>query len=356
MNILGLMSGSSLDGLDMALCSFEKREDSFYSYTVLHTSEVAFPDHISKKLSQATSMTGKDLFTLDAEFSRFLGQCCLEFESESTSVIDAISSHGHTVFHFPDLDFSTQLGNGGLISQIAKKDVVCDFRNSDIGSGGQGAPFAPIADQLLFPEADVLVNIGGIINITFKSLNQLVAFDVSPANQLLNFLSLKLGIPYDDKGAHARSGKIDIALLKKLEERNGLESTVPRGLDNSWVKHHFFNLIEQVKIKDGLRTCCEFISMEIEKAIQLFGVKNLELGKVMITGGGALNSYLMELIADRLYPHGLSVLKTDVEIIKFKEAILMSLMGYLRLHREVNVLKSYTGASRDSISGCHYAY
>ncbi|WP_235297848.1 anhydro-N-acetylmuramic acid kinase [Portibacter marinus] len=355
MNILGLMSGSSLDGLDMALTAFSESSQGVISFDLLKSKAVEFPKNLHDRLKHVVRLTSYELFKLEADFSYFLGQCCIDFIQNSKSNVDLIASHGHTVFHDPQNKFTVQIGNGGTISQLVRRDVVCDFRSSDIALGGQGAPFAPIADQFLFPDIDILVNLGGISNISIKSQDGIIAFDVSPANQLLNYLASRNGKAYDQDGEWARSGETNDKLLDKLMQINGLESAKPRGMDNTWVQENFIPHLQSIEVRDGLRTVVEFIIHEITKAIALAKHSSKNPLKIMFTGGGALNLFLMEGLAREMTAINIEIVPAGKELIQYKEAIMIALMGYLRVNRKVNVLNSYTGASRNSIGGCIYA-
>ncbi|GLR16857.1 anhydro-N-acetylmuramic acid kinase [Portibacter lacus] len=355
MNILGLMSGSSLDGLDMALCTFGMSENQEIDYKILSVDKVDFPESILGRLKSATKLSSLELQKLDADLSLFLGQCCKDFISSSAFPVDLVASHGHTIFHFPEEGFTTQLGNGGVISQVCERDVVCDFRSSDIGAGGLGAPFAPIADYYLFSDVDLFLNLGGISNITHKQGNQVTAFDISPANQILNHLAQSVGLEYDEDGKLASAGKVDEQLLDEFIRMNNFVDAKPRAIDNSWVSNNFIPLLSKLEVNDELRTTVEFINQEIVRAIEF-----LELEEkphfLMATGGGALNKYLMQDLKSKLELRAVEVVELSSEIINYKEALLISLMGYLRINRIPNALCSVTGAIKDTIGGCVYAY
>lgn len=355
MNVLGLMSGSSLDGLDMALCQFELTNDGVVVHHLLETKQIEFSDALVEKLCEASEMTSRNLFLLEAEFSDFVGHECRYFIAESAHKVDLIASHGHTIFHYPEQKFTTQLGNGGLISQIAKCDVVCDFRSSDIGAGGLGAPCAPIADYYLFPDAKLFLNIGGISNISYKSSEGITAFDISPANQLLNHLAKREGFSFDRDGKMAALGKVDKTLLENLRSINDLKNAEPRALDNSWVQDNFIPILEGGSTQDLLRTCVEFIVLETVSAIELLSLSE-NVGGIVATGGGAFNKFLMDQLRAKIQVLDLEIIDLSPSLINYKEAMLIALMGFLRKNRIANVMKSVTGAFNDTIGGCLYVY
>lgn len=355
MNVLGLMSGSSLDGLDMALCHFTGEPPERMGFELRQTRQVDFPIVLGERLRGGVNLSGRELMQLEAEFSYFLGNACRSFLLETGSPVDLIASHGHTVFHYPELGFTTQIGNGGIISQLAQCDVICDFRSSDIAAGGLGAPCAPIADFYLFPEVDLFINIGGISNISYRKGRDIKAFDISPANQLLNYLAALKGESYDKDGVIAASGEINNDLLELLIRSNKLEFAIPRALDNSWIAECFVPQLSGYAIEDAMRTVVEFINLEIIKAIHLLDPDDSSKD-LLVTGGGAFNKFLINNLENKLKRLNVSVVNAEDEIINYKEAVLIGLMGYLRLRRAFNSLKVVTGASRNTVGGCIYAY
>ena len=357
MNYLGLMSGSSLDGLDMALCNFDYNEDTQkYIYKILEVYQAEFPEEIVEKFSKVTGFSGIELLRFSNEFAVFCGETCKRFIDQSSFNVDAIGSHGHTVFHFPQESLTYQLGNGAIISQISEREVICDFRTSDIASGGIGAPFAPIIDFHLFPNVDILVNLGGISNASFRLGTEMKATDISPCNQLLNFLARKSGLDYDKDGIIASGGEINNELLDELHDINRPISPGARAIDNTWVETSFFELLDShSSVKDGLRTCVEFIVSEIISSIEsnspLEGPK-----KMMVTGGGAFNKFLIGLLEAKSEVLNVKILPINQELINYKEALLISFMAYLRKSKIPNVINSVTGAARETIGGAIYTF
>ncbi len=355
MNILGLMSGSSLDGLDMAICSFSGIPGvSNFKFEVKATKLIAFPVSLSQKLSIAHELDPKSLLSLHAEFGAFLGETSALFLDESGLEVNYIASHGHTVFHNPEQGFTFQLGNGADIAFSSKRDTICDFRSSDIAAKGSGAPFAPVVDRYLFPNVDILVNLGGISNFSYKDQHSLIAFDISPCNQLLNYVAQKIGKQFDEDGHMAGKGEVIKELLLNLISTNELSEPRPRALDNSWVKEKFYPLLDQYDhVENVLRTINEFIVYELSKAIKWIPEKEAKK-TISFAGGGVFNKFLMDLMREDSYINNCAILETSETMINFKEACLMALLGYLRVNDIGLGIESVTGASADTIGGCIY--
>lgn len=346
--VAGIMSGSSLDGVDLALCHFLKTGG--WSFSIVRAGVVPYPEEWKQKLKNAPIMTGLELTNTHVEFGHYLGTLVREFLQQGNEKADFISSHGHTIFHQPDKGFTLQIGEGAAIAAEAALPVVCDFRTTDVALGGQGAPLVPIGDRLLFDEYDYCVNIGGIANVSTEVDGERIAFDICPANQLLNRNAVKLDVEYDKDGIFAREGDLNPDLLQKLNDFPYYKKTFPKSLANEEVSEYFFPILDNavVSVQDKLRTCTEHIAQQIADAIN---EESSKVKSVLLTGGGAFNKFLVELITEKT--HHRIILPAD-EIIKFKEALVFAFLGVLRIRNEVNVLKSVTGAKSDSISGAVY--
>lgn len=348
-NVIGTMSGTSLDGLDIAYCSFEFSENK-WTFKINEAITVDFPNNIKENLKTAINMNGLDLMNLNNQLGDFIGQSVIDFISEksiNTNEIDCISSHGHTIFHQPELKLTTQIGNGANISAITKLPVICDFRTTDLALGGQGAPLVPIGDKFLFPEYDYCINLGGISNISFQTDNQRIAFDICPVNIVLNKLSQNLGFDYDKNGEHAEAGIIDTKLLEQLNSLNYYQETHPKSLGIEWIETEVFPIINAStnSIENKLCTFIEHIALQISNNIK---------GKdksVLLTGGGTFNSFLVERIKVNTDNQ---IIIPPTQVIDFKEALIFAYLGVLRLRNEVNCLKSVTGASSNNVGGCIY--
>lgn len=349
--ILGVMSGSSLDGLDLAVCRFwMEREDLHYSLE--HTDTIAFSDPLVDALGSAYDSSGSAIFRVEQLFTSECAELIQRFISESDLKVDIIGFHGHTVFHEPQDGFTVQIGDGHQLSQKLSIDVIGDFRSKDVALGGQGAPLAPIVEKHLFKDYRLFLNLGGIANISIHNNDQIIAFDITACNQALNYLSQHLGEEYDDKGKLARSGSLKNDLLSQLSQIPYLSDCAPKSLSNTWVKNEFIPMLkkDQGSINDQLNTVVEHIAIETANAIPDHSTQ----GELLVTGGGAHNDYLIERMDYHLRPKGVKCARPSEKLINYKEAILMSLMAYLRIMEQPNCLASVTGASRDSSTGIIY--
>lgn len=343
--ILGLMSGTSLDGLDLALCQFSGSAEK-PAYKIHKCATVSYNSKWQKKLSQAHQLSAQDFFELHAAYGNFIAVEVLHF-LEGLEKPMAIASHGHTIFHQPEKGFSTQLGCGATVAALTGISTVCDFRSMDVALGGQGAPLVPIGDALLFAEYDACLNIGGIANISYETKDGRKAFDICVANMLLNYLAEKKGRAYDADGMWARAGKIEEALIKQLDGLPFYHQKGARSLGREWFEGHVLPLFQAQGIDDLLATATEHIANKIAQEINTAKVQS-----VLVTGGGAHNLFLIEKIKS-LCEAKIIIPKT--EIINYKEALIFAYLGHLRLNNRINALSSVTGASRDSVGAAVYA-
>jgi anhydro-N-acetylmuramic acid kinase len=346
--VVGVMSGSSLDGVDLALCRFLKTAS--WSFAMIRSDVIPYPEEWKQKLKDAPSMSGHELIHTHAQYGRYLGTLVKEFLHQGNEKINFISSHGHTIFHQPQKGFTLQIGDGAALAAEAGLPVVCDFRTADIALGGQGAPLVPVGDRLLFDEYGFCLNIGGIANISAEVNGKRIAYDICPANQLLNNLAANLGAEYDKDGALARKGDLNPELIQRLNSFGYYQKNFPKSLGNENVAEYFFPLLREssCSIEDKLRTCTEHIAQQIADAVN---EENSLVKNILVTGGGAFNKFLIELLKEKTHHR---IVLPENNIIKFKEAIVFAFLGVLRMRNEVNVLKSVTGASRDSVSGAVY--
>lgn len=343
------MSGTSLDGLDIAYCSFVFSENK-WSFKINEAQTIKFPNNLNDNLKSAIKMSGLDLMKTHNELGNFIGESINEFISNyniDKKDINFISSHGHTIFHQPNINLTTQIGNGANISSTTQLPVICDFRTTDLALGGQGAPLVPIGDQLLFSEFDYCINLGGIANTSYKKNTNRIAFDICPVNIVLNRLTQELGKPYDNNGELAKSGRINQELLKELNKLDYYRKSAPKSLGFEEIEKTVFPLIDSspVSTNDKLRTFVEHISIQISNTI------NKKNKSVILTGGGTFNSFLAQRIKANT-PN--NVIIPDEQIIDFKEALIFGFLGVLRLRNESNCLKSVTGASSNNTGGCIY--
>jgi anhydro-N-acetylmuramic acid kinase len=357
---IGLMSGSSLDGLDIAYCEFGFINGQ-WALKVLNTDVVTYPDEWVQEIKSLPVSTAKTLWQSHTALGHYFAEQVNAFIAryKLKGKVDLVASHGHTIFHFPENKMTTQIGDGSAIAAITDLPVICDFRSGDIADGGQGTPIVPIGDRLLFGEYRFCLNIGGIANMSCKTntAGGIVAFDICPANQVLNSLANRLGHEYDDGGKLATEGKASTGLLQKLNELDFYQRSYPKSLDNGFSREIILPLMEEfdISIQDKLRTYVEHIAMQVALHIKAAAAQeSLRFGaneKMLATGGGAFNVFLINRIKELT---GIEVVVPNEELVKFKEAIVIALMGVLRMRNEVNVLKSVTGARKDSVAGAVY--
>lgn len=361
------MSGTSLDGLDLAWCRFVQRE-SGWSFKILAGETIGYSRIWEERLRLAPTLPGRELIRLHQDYGNYLGITTLNFiEKHNIPKDSIIASHGHTIFHVPAEGYTFQAGSGASIAAKTGMTVVCDFRTTDVALGGQGAPLVPIGDELLFPQFDFCLNLGGFANISFRQEGHRVAFDICPVNILLNRLVTEARVPnemfmegshserqflaFDPEGSIAAKGSLNLELLKKLNGLDFYTLTGPRSLGLEWVESQVIPVVDSFKIslEDKLRTFCEHI------AIQISSVILSEKGKenVLITGGGALNQFLISLIGSKIHPHTRAIIP-DAEVVHFKEALVFAFLGVLRVHGLLNTISGVTGSSRDHSSGAVY--
>lgn len=341
--VLGLMSGTSLDGLDLAAAEFEMDAENAGQVSGFHikaAETIPYSNEWAERLENANKLSGLELRKLDTEFGRLLGKNCHDFIAKHSFKVDLIASHGHSVFHEVTQGFGLQIGDGSYIKAETGLPVVFDFRSLDLALGGQGAPLVPIGDELLFGEYEVCLNLGGIANISYQDNGKRLAYDVSPCNLLLNHFAQKEGFPFDKDGSLAKSGQLDVHLLDALNSHDYYNRPFPKSLDKEEVFREFLPSPKGFNNQDVLRTLVEHIAIQIGKSATR--------GQMLTTGGGALNAFLMERID--FHWNGTVTVPSE-QIVSFKEALVFAFLGLLRFQGKINVLSSVTGASRDSISG-----
>ncbi len=354
--ILGLMSGSSLDGLDMALCRFTWEADGLSGWALLESVTIPFPAAWKAELEGAPQLSGEALTALDRRFGCWLGDQAAAACERWQVVPDLIASHGHTVFHRPDRGYTLQIGEGAALAARSGIPVACNFRDLDLARGGQGTPIAPLADRYLFPGFDGYLNLGGIANITLWEGDALRAFDICGANQLLNGLSRLAGMPFDAHGQMARSGHLIPALFTELNQLPFFRQPFPKSLSNQWVRQYPLALLLEApaSIADRLHTACRHIGRQISLTLARFpGFPDTEREKrILVSGGGVHNQFLLECIREECEKfRSLEFVVPENAFADFKEAALMALMGLFRLLRRPNTFQSVTGARADSIGG-----
>ncbi len=344
-NIIGVMSGTSLDGIDLANIEFWL-EDQKWNFAIKECETVAYTDDWQQILKEAVNYGQAELQTLNVDYTKLLAGVLCDFISKNNlQDITAVSSHGHTILHRPAKGMTLQVGNLPILANLINQKVVCDFRVQDVMLGGQGAPLVPIGDELLFSEYDYCLNLGGFSNISFKDGGRRIAFDISAVNTVLNFYSNLLGFDYDDAGKISKTGNIDQNLLNELNDLEYYKKAFPKSLGMEDVRDVLLPLINSYSIstKDKMRTFVEHI------AFQIAAILPNRKHSILVTGGGVYNDFLIERIK-WLSPNS-DVIIPKPKIIEYKEALIFAFLGLLKLRGEINVLSSVTGASEDHSSG-----
>jgi anhydro-N-acetylmuramic acid kinase len=346
--VIGLMSGTSLDGLDVAYCQFSKA-GKVWKYEILRATTIDYTAAWTQRISSAHHLSGEDLVSLNVAYGKLLGKLCKDFiQRNKIGKVDFIASHGHTIFHQPAKGFTYQIGDGSAIYAECGVPVVYDFRSLDVMRGGQGAPLVPAGDKVLFSNYDVCLNLGGIANLSIDIRKQRKAYDICFANMGLNHLARQANKKYDAGGAMAEKGDLNVRMLQALNKIYEDMRLIRPSLGRELFEEKILGVLndEKISLNDRLRTCTESIAMEIVKAVTAYHRKL----NVLCTGGGAFNSFLIS----KLLEHGgddVSWIVPDENVVKYKEALVFAFLGVLRARREVNCLKSVTGALSDSSSG-----
>ena len=346
-NVIGVMSGTSLDGIDLCYSEFILHE-SDWSFLIKICETVTYDEYWTEKLSQANSFHDSLLFDLDKEYTSFLARVIKDFiKKYNITNIDFISSHGHTVYHQPEENYTFQLGNRIELRDLIKKPIVCDFRVQDVALGGQGAPLVPIGDLLLFKDFTHCINLGGFCNISIKNNSEIFAYDICPVNVVLNHFAKEIGYEFDKDGNLAKLGTINKQLLKELNQIEYYNEEPPKSLGIEWVKENIFPIIEKYKItnEDILCTYTEHICCQIAKNI------DYDQPTILFTGGGAKNKFLMSKLSKRIK---VKFKLPEIQIIDFKEALIFAFLGILKVRNEINCLRSVTGADRNHSSGVYF--
>lgn len=346
--VIGVMSGTSLDGVDLAQIIFNVVDDH-WSFEIGVAETIPYDEKWIDQLKNAVTFTRDQLTKLDQNYTQLLGTIIRDFiNKHELKNIDAVCSHGHTILHQPQNGFTLQIGNLPEIAAICQQKVVCDFRVQDVRLGGQGAPLVPIGDRLLFSDFDYCLNLGGFSNISFEQNGDRVAFDISPVNTVLNFYANQLGFDFDDRGKIAQSGNLHSTLFEALNALDFYQKQFPKSLGFEYVKEIVLPLMESFAMttEDKMRTFVEHVAFQIGNALPI------KKGKLLITGGGAYNDFLIARL--RFYADQVNITIPDAEVLEFKEALIFGLLGVLKIRNEINVLSSVTGAKNDHCSGFIY--
>jgi len=343
--VLGVMSGTSLDGIDCAVVEFTKY-NGVWSFDFISGKTTAYSKDWQNKLQYAIHLSDTDLHLLNIEYTYFLGEFLADFIVDNNLTdLDFISSHGHTVLHQPENGITLQMGNLPTVTDMLSLPFVCDFRVQDVNLGGQGAPLVPIGDRLLFADYDYCLNLGGFSNISFEENNVRIAFDICPVNTLLNHFAKKLGKDFDESGNFAATGTVNQDLLNELNNLSFYNQQGPKSLGIEQVNAVYLPMIEkyQLTAQDHLATVTDHI------AYQIASILTKENSKLLVTGGGAFNEHLINRL--KFFAPKTTVVLGSKELIEFKEALIFAFLGVLRVTNTDNVLCSVTGASKNHCSG-----
>lgn len=348
MKAIGVMSGTSLDGLDIAYAEFSfDGKDWIYSFG--EYTEIPYGKDWRKRLSQLTNVSALDFVKTHVEFGHFMGEKIHSFIEKNQLEVDVIGVHGHTTFHQPDLGFTSQIGDGSAVASRTEKLVACDFRSMDVARGGQGAPLVPIGDALLFSEYVARLNLGGFSNISFGGIEDITAYDICPVNIVMNEITRKQGKEYDEDGKIARGGQVNQELLHQLNQLEFYKQKGPKSLGREWVDECFWPCLStQITDEDLLRTLVEHVAEQISNCL---ASSKRKPAKVLVTGGGAYNSFLMERIQAKT---SFEIVIPEPILIEMKEALIFAFLGVLRMLEQPNILNRVSGAKKASISGALY--
>lgn len=349
-HVLGMMSGTSLDGLDLAFCRFFK-DGSSYRYEILCAETLPWEENWQRAIHDAYYFQGSALIEFHFRLGHEFGRRASSFIHKHKIRPDFIASHGQTIYHNPRAGYTFQAGSGAAIAAHTGLPVICDFRSGDVALGGQGAPLVPVGDLLLFGNYGACLNLGGFANISYNDpQGRRIAYDICPANMALNHLASLAGQPFDRNGELAKSGHLNHELLERLLGLEYFHWSPPKSLGREWFEKEFLPVIYQHKVSpsDALRTVSELICLLVKKGVE--GIPHLGEG-ILVTGGGAHNAFLIRLLKEN---QGLPIVVPEPLLIDFKEALIFAFLGVLYMEGESNCLKEVTGARSSSIGGCYY--
>jgi anhydro-N-acetylmuramic acid kinase len=343
--VIGVMSGTSLDGLDLAYCEFECVNDK-WQYVIKAAETVAYNETWHLRLSELHKQPMFLLPKTNAFYGKYIGQCINSFIERNQLQVELISSHGHTIFHNPQEGYTTQIGSGHAIYAETGIRTIYDFRSLDVALGGQGAPLVPIGDELLFAEYDACLNLGGFANISFNRNGKRVAFDICPCNILLNEVAKQAGFPYDENGAIAATGTVNEGLLAELNNLPFYKQQGAKSLGREWVETEVWPIVKmhEVTLEDLLTTFTHHIAFQITEVIGQINAQT-----VLATGGGVFNGFLLEQLQHTASSSYIKI--PDADLVNYKESMIFAFLGVKRKLNEVNALNEVTGASKSSICG-----
>jgi len=346
-SIIGMMSGTSLDGVDLAHCIFEETGKE-YTYKLGVCETIPYPETWLNRLKTLHHASAMDYAETHTAYGRYIGQLILDFVQRNKINPDFVASHGHTIFHNPAKHYTSQIGEGAAIAAGCGLPVVCDFRTSDVAAGGQGAPLVPIGDHFLFAQYDYCLNLGGFANISMQMDGKRIAWDISPANIILNYIAERKGKLYDKNGEMAASGMIHAEMLQSLNSLGYYHIQPPKSLGREWIEKEILPMLPlyNISLEDTACTFCEHIAIQIASCLEDDSKKQM-----LITGGGAFNTFLIQRIAAHT---SVELIIPEPKTVNYKEALVFAFLGLLRMQGEPNCLASVTGASYDVSGGAVY--
>ena len=350
MKVLGIMSGTSMDGVDLALCDVRKTNQGWQS-DIIKGITVPYSESWRVRLSQLRYQNAEVYAKTDVFYGRYLGELASAFLSETGLKADLIASHGHTIFHTPKSWITAQIGDGATLNAFAKVPVVSNFRRADVGLGGQGAPLVGMGDEVLFGDYDFCLNLGGFCNVSTSHQGRRIAFDIAPCNIVLNRLARERDLQFDENGALAEAGVIDYTLLNALNEIEFYSREYPKSLGREWINKNFWHIVREfddLSVEDRMKTLVMHIAIQVRKAVESVSEKPLHESSMYVTGGGAFNDCLIDHLRSEL---ACEVVVPEANMINYKEAMIFALLGAMRVHNQCNTLSSATGASEDWVAG-----
>ncbi len=347
--VVGVMSGTSMDGLDIAHCDLTEQENGNWTYKINVAKTVAYNDLWRLRLSKLRNQNALNVYKTDRYFGEYIGELINEFLAEHNLDADLIGSHGHTIFHQPENNVSYQIGSPSAISAVTDIPTVANFRMMDVSKFGEGAPISGIGDRSLFGEFDMCLNLGGFANISGTVDGKPIAYDICPCNILLNRIAREFGKEFDEDGQIAEQGSINYDLLSDLNSIDYYKLPYPKSLGREWINENFWFRVREsdASKEDRMKTLVDHVAQQIGSNIEDL-TEDSSTARVYVTGGGAHNKVLI----DHLRTHtDAEIIVPEADVIEYKEAVIFALLGVLRVQNKTNILSSYTGAENDSVAG-----
>ncbi|MFH0756062.1 MAG: anhydro-N-acetylmuramic acid kinase [Bacteroidota bacterium] len=343
--VTGLMSGTSLDGVDLACCEFS-RKNKKWDFRILAADTIPYPPPLLSQLEETREWNKVRLKELDISLGRYFAMLINEFHKQHGLRPDLISSHGHTILHDPGNGITFQAGEGRTMADLTGITVVNDFRREDVSQGGQGAPLVPVGDRLLFGNFGSCLNLGGFANISYdQPKGHKIAFDIVPVNVALNRIARLKGLPYDKDGKLASLGIVDQKMLDRLNALEYFHMDPPKSLGREWFTRYHAPIVDlsKAEINDQMATLTEHMAIQLSNAVNRSGAQS-----VLVTGGGALNLNLMKRFRKKCKTR---IHIPQLKLILYKEALVFALLGLMKIRGEVNCLASVTGGASDLSAG-----